>query len=195
MSVEAASKSPSERPLRAGFVSTVGPYIHPDVWDEFSSIPPIEQEHSSDLSPENKRSESFYMCIGIIITGIDAESDNPVSFLMHFSPLVHFSDEKKKGAKQDPLQKAFLEDFAKKVAAFKKAVKPGTMSAVVIGGHTPDIDAYNRAVDALGKVLQKGTGVALEVASRPSEEGGFTHVYVDTKNKRIHIVRADPPRK
>lgn len=138
----------------------------------------------SGIDGKNKFSESYGPCTGVALVGIDKKTGENISFLSHQDPEQFLAKYKNK----------FSHDLSKSIEKMIHECEPGTVDAVVFGGSADDPYEYIDSIKLLGEICKEELGFEPVVLTGPNDyywKGGRTHVYFDTENRRLHIVR--PP--
>lgn len=99
----------------------------------------------SPVDSNDKYSEDYVNCLGIIVVGRNPENDN-VSFAGHINADVIFSA---------GLEKKFSEDFIKHLRVLKERTVPGSVDIVFLGGEYPIKQIKNMAPQSLAEYWDK----------------------------------------
>lgn len=196
--------------LRAGFSALVydvrnseahGPAQ--EVMAQFSDSEYVGEHRTSNLSESNKRSEGFYVCIAVIVCGMSVKTGKPMSFLMHYNPLVHFDlpSQEHKLDGYTAQQKKLLNEFKVQMQTVAAELVPSSVSHMICGGHANpqrDANAYSAATNAFSEVLKHVFHSQTSILAPPVNYGGdgkpmgVTNVYVDTQKQKVHVLRYSP---
>jgi len=141
----------------------------------------------SDISNQDKFSNRYRNCTGIIAVGEDVKIGEQISFMSHQYP-------------EEILKKhrhEFVKDLVVKIQLMKKITKSGSIDVVMFGGNTTKNDHYikykedyGESVDLINKTLKKNFDISLTVIIGPADLfNSQTSVYLDTSNRRLYILR------
>jgi hypothetical protein len=150
----------------------------------------------SPVDGKNKISMEHVTCTGIIVTGIDKDTGENISFASHQDPEWVLCELKDK----------FTDDLRKNLAEIKSRCLPNTIDAVVIGGthrkyqpgyektvagHQAIIDYQKNYLDAI-KLLEEETkeilGFKPTLVNGPKTHGSDDYLY-ETKERRLYFIR------
>lgn len=175
-----------------------------------------------NISSKDKISFNYKPCTGVAMVGIDKETGEKISFLSHHNPISIISEilasdstyqasvnspERIEFAKEigmtDPreLSRRILENSAnfrkklqKYIGQFIERCKPGSVDAVVFGGHLMDgdflgaslsyADAHIMVIKKLNEIVKKATGKSVQVLSPSSAP---RDVYLENDTGRLYF--------
>ena len=175
----------------------------------------------SKIDKENKFSEKYYDCTGVIATGIDISTGENISFLSHQDPEEFLNNPK--------ILSNLKEDLNKSLSELIKRSKPGSIDVVVLGGNkdvlplnpfdTADLDKmniqqlrdllekhdpssfnnYRKSIYVLSKTIFDKLNFYPTIISGPNSniklgdviQDNHLDLYYDTKNRRVYQVRPE----
>lgn len=141
----------------------------------------------SSISAQNKYSEKYIDCTGVLAVGKSKESGENISFLSHQISSGNFP-------------KSFPKKLELKITELKQKVLKGSIDIVVFGGdyshqkekntlYTP-AEEYAVAIRKTSETIRKAAGFDPVVIAGPNLNlGTHTHAYFDNTNRRLYIVR------
>lgn len=169
-----------EEPLEAGFS---GEYKKPH-WAYVMS--PVDGS--------NKFSIKYANCTGIIVTGIDRESGEHISFLTHQNPSYFLDDDSN-----------FKKDLHVRLEELNQRSEPGTVDAVLFGGkfsnvkefadnpdhpiHAIEKDEYVNSINFLQQELEEELGFSPTVIVGPKLDPAWDNVVYDNNERRLFLLR------
>jgi hypothetical protein len=146
----------------------------------------------SSPNPENKYSEGFFNCTGLVGIGIDRYTKERVSFLSHQNPEIFLGKEKQN----------FKHDLERVLKTFKEKIEPNSLYISGFGGQYEESYQieYLRSVKFLSGIVENSLGSQLPFIAGPNASFNTynnkvvgltapTEIYVDTKQNRIYLVR------
>ncbi len=144
----------------------------------------------SRVGPENKHSGGYLNCTGFAVVGVDRETNQNISILSHEDPASFLVKDKQR----------FSEDVSSVLGEFMSRVKPDTVDAVIFGGdYLSDkaytgtggtrADDYRASIKQLRKILRPLIHKEPEVVIGPLTEADEVDAALDTKNRRLYLVR------
>lgn len=138
----------------------------------------------SEFDEQDKYSEQYYNCTGIIIAGRLDSSDQQLSLLSHQNPEVFLKDHKNQ----------FIEDMEDHLHSLLRLVDKKTLDAVIIGGQQDyylqeEAKVYKESIIFLSELLKKYLDVTPTILTGPNLEIGYTNIYYNTQHRRLYLVR------
>lgn len=142
----------------------------------------------SVVDNNNKFSEGFFDCTGLIVAGIDKETGKNISFLSHQDP-KEFLLEKKKD---------FIKHLEQRLADIKNRCVLGTIDAVIVGGKylagnnskgVSNKKIYLDSIELLSLEIKKTLGFEPVVINGPKKISGKDDIYYDNENRRLYFLR------
>ena len=150
----------------------------------------VEVGHISGINGNNKSSAEYRPCVGVILTGVDKISGEPLSCLMHLNPFMLYPHE---NFPQKEKWETFMKKLNKDLERFFEAINQASFDAYLFGGVKVAQNLYDQFSHDISGVIQNVTHKSPKVIANPAPEGGgSTSVFVDTKKKKIHIARFVP---
>ena len=172
----------------------------------------------SPCDSQNKYSDSYLNCTGVVVSGVDKETGKNISFMSHQNP-EWFLDGigKTSGNSINTNVVKFKQDLAKNINELKNRCISGTVDAVIFGGNKEDFssdvpdekfirgfdneesynkesyDNYVNSIKVLRLVISNELGFSPVVMSGPNDN--FTTglhsltSYYDNENKRLYMIR------
>jgi len=143
----------------------------------------------SPINSENKISDGYIMCTGIVATGIDAKTGKNISFLSHQYPGAFLSQGKD--------SEQFSRDLQQRLLELKQKCVPNSVDIVIVGGqYTEFDDSQKQYKDSIGFLTEKikeifdFEPVVITGPKKDDWEKGFDEkVICDTQNRRLYIIR------
>lgn len=145
----------------------------------------------SKINNNNKFSEEFSRCTGLIVKGIDKETGENISFLTHQAPFAFINFKKNDNHE---LENSFKNELDRALNQMVERCIPGTIDAVIVGGdYFDDKDSKEASIESV-KLLSIETNSILGfepvVINGPKKYNfGEDDVYYDNKNGRLYFVR------
>jgi len=146
----------------------------------------------SSIDERNKFSNDFTECTGVVVAGIDKETQKNISFLSHEDPF-HFLEN----------PKGFLSDMQSSLEEMKNRCVPGTIDAIIAAGnyvtdaHRPEKFAerqelYRGSITMLAQSMKGVLGFEPVVIVGPKNDPTHgDYLFYDNENRRLHIFRPD----
>ena len=150
----------------------------------------------SPIGVENKFSTEYKNCVGLIVSGVDNETGENVSFLTHQNPGFIFHGDAEEY--QD-----FIRDISIRLDEIKERCKSGTLDAVVFGGQFFKVEnapenaqiqkyftgEYLDMIKLTSDNVFEHLGFTPEVVSGPKFSTGNDVAIFDNKERRLFIIR------
>jgi hypothetical protein len=145
----------------------------------------------SPIDNEDKFSENFHRCTGLVVAGIDKKTGKNISFLSHQDPSEFLYKYKDK----------FIEQLKRQLIEIKERCERGTVtiSTVIVGGRyfSDDeldnyqvVQLYNDSVKLLGKIVKEIFEFEPTIVNGPkTSRNEKDDVYFDNKNRRLYLIR------
>ncbi len=138
----------------------------------------------SECDENDKYSEKYYDCTGIIIAGKSSISDQQVSLLSHQNPEIFLGN----------YRDQFSEDIEDHCRYIRRSVDKNTLDIVIFGGqqdyyNPEEAKIYKQSITFLSTLLKKELGIKPTILTGPKVQDGFTSVYYNTKQRHIYLVR------
>lgn len=140
----------------------------------------------SALSEQDKFSEEYSECTGVVLVGKDKTIGRELSLLSHQNP------QRLSGAVKDQ----FAGELISRLDQLIEASEPGTIDVVLFGGHTnteEQTDQYEESIRSLSEICKSRLGFEPAVIVGPNADVAKArmNVYLDTQHRRLYIVRPD----
>lgn len=130
---------------------------------------------------DNKFSQLYYNCTGVILAGQSKNSSKEFSLLTHQNP-YQFLDKRKKD---------FEKDLKENVDDFLSQVKPESVDAIIFGGSI-DLGEYKDSLKLLNRILKKQLGFEPTVITGPDlTDDNPTSVFFETQTRHLYLVRSE----
>ncbi len=131
----------------------------------------------SEINEQNKFSEKYLNCTGVVLVGTDKETGENISILTH---------QETDAIKND---KIFLETLSRQVKEFVSMCEEGTIDSLVFGGNNDndDLKEYESSILNLRETLTPVLGFYPDVATGPKLAGHDTKVFFDTQKRQFHF--------
>ncbi|MCX6795562.1 MAG: hypothetical protein NT165_02455 [Candidatus Falkowbacteria bacterium] len=133
----------------------------------------------SEGNEKDKFSLGYGDCLGFAMVGKDAEGKE-ISLMSHKKPENAFG----------PKKEEFENDLSERINDFLSKVDKDTVDAVIFGGHRGG-NKYKESIKTMGAILQERIGFEPTVMTGPNLALSMTDAYLDTKNRRLYIVRGE----
>src|SRR5258708_2995003 len=150
----------------------------------------------SKISNLPKFSESFWGCVGLVVSGKSRESGKNISFISHQPPVKVLNQEE---------NGSFFTDLQESLAQMVKLCDDGSIDAVIVGGAKMDIAGNSRypdVVKTLSLKVKETLGFEPSIINGPKAtlitpdgELAADNIYYDTDNKRLYFIRSEVNRK
>lgn len=136
----------------------------------------------------NKFSQQYGPCTGLIVTGVDKETGENISFVTHQIP----------SAILGPKRESFIENLKARLLKMEERCKLGTVDAVVVGGkYSADFNAdfrenYLQSIKLISGEVEKLLHFEPIVYSPKTTEqinARGDDMYFDTRNRRLYLLR------
>ena len=145
----------------------------------------IQTARPNLLDEQNKYSEGYVSCTGIVITGDSIANNKPISTLTHHVP----------GVVMDPRFEGIIETMAKDVKnkAIRETVEVGIVGGAISLSHETDTDinvpGIIKITEILVRLIREHIGVNPVFLAGPiiAQSGTPTNVYLHTAQKKLHI--------
>lgn len=137
---------------------------------------------TSPIDEHRKFTSGLANCTSLIVTGIDKETGNNVSFLTHHNDLSSHKTDR------------FAKELQEKLGAMESRCAPGSIDAVIAGGmfrHPVRQKAYIDSILRLSAEVEKVLHFEPYVIAGPKLGVGDEAVYYDTPNRKAFVVRPD----
>ncbi|MBP9715081.1 MAG: hypothetical protein KBD52_01145 [Candidatus Pacebacteria bacterium] len=148
----------------------------------------------SNIDNTNKFSEEFLECTSVIVSGLDKETGENISFLSHQNPNDFLF--RKRGE--------FIQDFEKKLEEIRVRCKEGTVDAVILGGNYMDIisknspngdtlaEIYVETINLLSNEVEKFFKFKPEIINGPKFNlKEQDDIFYDNKKRRVYFIRPE----
>lgn len=142
----------------------------------------------STIDDSNKFSKGFKNCTGLVVSGIDKETGENISFLSHEDPGFFL----RRGGDGEQ----FMSDLGERLEELKARSAEGTIDAVIVGGNyfkgSEYMLDYLGSIHVLSDKVSKILGFEPMVIAGPKEvRKGTDNVFFDNKNRRLYVVRPE----
>ncbi len=157
----------------------------------------------SPADEKNKISKSYRDCTGVVLSGIDKETNKAISILTHQDPTYFLADESHANK--------FFSDLEERVIELKKRCVPGTIDAGIFGGNYAVSDKYDdrwddeasneqfreNHYDSITSISDElfdmlGFEPVIFTGPKTNTEGDSNDdVFFDNENRRLYIVRPE----
>lgn len=143
----------------------------------------------SPIDSDNKFSENFHRCTGLVVVGIDKKTGKDISFLSHQDPIKFLN-------KNDE----FISDLNQRLKEMKERCKQNSIDAIIVGGRyfsDQELDSYQvsqlytDSVKLLGKVVEETLEFKPIISNGPKTSRKGENIVFDTKNRRLYFVRPE----
>lgn len=141
----------------------------------------------SIVDSQNKFSDRFKDCTGLLVAGQDKITGENISFLSHQDPRYFLSLEDSR--------QMFIADLRQRLKELKDRCVPGTVDARIVGGNINKMikryeDKYLKSIELLSVEASAALGFEPIVVMGPKATRGDDDVFYDNKNRRLYIVRS-----
>ena len=161
---------------------------------DFAEIVRNDTEYDfSKIDGENKYSEKYHECTGLVVVGVDQKTNKNISFVTHQTP-KYVLDLEKNG-------ESFADGLTRQLQEFKKRCKPGTIDALIVGGNRqPNYGnnkqgegffEYKKSIQKISDTIFPILGFKPRVATGPKLNSGKTSIFLDTKNRRLYLLMTE----
>ncbi|MEK7463328.1 MAG: hypothetical protein AAB621_03145 [Patescibacteria group bacterium] len=140
----------------------------------------------SPVDKQDKFSDSFRNCTGLLVAGQDKNTGGNISFLSHESPRFFLLTEEYKNE--------FIADLEQRLEEIRERCVDGTIDARIVGGNyfTKEkkyMEDYLESIKLLSSEVSKVLGFEPIVVTGPKTLVGNDDVYYDNEHRRLYIVR------
>ena len=133
----------------------------------------------SEVSSENKFSENFLNCTGLVIVGIDKETGDNISIVTHQQSDTTISSE------------AFKKHLTEALQKMKQVARKGSIDAVIVGGNddNDNLEEYKESIKAVTAIAELILGFEPRLATGPklTANNEPTNIYFDTEHRRLYL--------
>ena len=149
----------------------------------------------SRINNQDKFSNKFKNCTGLLVAGKDKMTGENISFLSHEDPDYFLSSEESR--------QKFMSDLRQRLKEIKERSADGTIDARIVGGNyfTDKRDwsgdktnkftkHYLESIKLLAEETSGALGFEPIVVMGPKTKSGQDDVFYDNENRRLYIVRA-----
>jgi len=132
----------------------------------------------SDINEQDKFSEEYCDCTGVIAVGTDKTTGKQISFMSHQDPSEFLYDKKD----------LFVDDISVSLNNLFSAVDKGTVDVLIFGGNAGD-NKYQESIKLTSRVVKEEIGIEPTILTGPNLIYDRTNVYFDTQHRRLYLVR------
>ncbi|MFA5997559.1 MAG: hypothetical protein WC791_03675 [Candidatus Paceibacterota bacterium] len=138
----------------------------------------------SEPNENNKWSDKYKNCTGVIVVGTDKETGKEISILTHQDPWKFL-----KTHKQD-----FEENLTAKIEELLQKTEIGTVDTIIFGGNFTRPDEYEDSIKRISEICKKAFGHEPVVVTGPNVSRKYpTSVYLETQKRRLYLIRPRQP--
>jgi len=145
----------------------------------------------SPIDSQDKFSDTFENCTGIVAVGRDRETGKDISFMSHQDP-SYFLEDKKWG-------NHFSKDLRKQLLELKERSARGSVDVVIVGGNYlsfDDVDhdyekQYKKSIKVLSSKVKDILGFEPVVIAGPKQVEGPDDIYYNNEKRRLYIIRPE----
>lgn len=143
----------------------------------------------SVINNQDKFSNKFKNCTGLLVAGQDKNTGENISFLSHEDPDYFLSSEESR--------QKFMSDLRKRLEEMKGRSADGTIDARIVGGNY-FIDKYSldkftkhylKSIEVLTSEVSEALGFEPVVVMGPKTIKGQDDVFYDNEHRRLYIMR------
>jgi len=145
----------------------------------------------SPVDSKDKFSKTFRDCTGVVGVGRETATGENISCMGHEDP-VYFLDS------EDDKKEIFLAALRGRLNELKQRTIAGTVDVIIVGGNYftdsefPFDANYKESIKVLEREVFSIFGFRPVVIAGPKiVHGGMDHVYLDTPNRRLFLVRPE----
>ncbi|MDQ5893027.1 MAG: hypothetical protein QG640_37 [Patescibacteria group bacterium] len=136
----------------------------------------------SEANPNDKLSESYFGCVGLVVIGKMIDRDENISIIVHI-PVYQTDDNK------------FIESLIDRLSELGNKVELGTIDAIVFGGKIRGNDPklitdYEKGMLEISTIVEEKFSIKPRIAANPKNEQIISDdVYLDTHQRRLYLMQ------